>query len=172
MTAREASGGLIVVGVDGSDSSVDALRWAAAQAKLTNSALEVMATWAYPASYGWAPAWPEDWDPQKETERALTDVVEGAIGSSPGIQVRQLVVEGHAAQVLVKASRDADLLVVGSRGHGAFTGMLLGSVSEYLATHCLCPVVIMHRKHDDQGGHGGGSQHRTDKSSSGGGASR
>jgi len=172
MTATESSGGLIVVGVDGSDSSIDALHWAAAQAKRTGSALRVMATWAYPSSLGWAPSWPEDWDPQKETENALTKVIEDALGSDPGIEVSQLVVEGHAAQVLVKASEDADLMVVGSRGHGAFTGMLLGSVSEYLATHCRCPVLIVHYKDKDHGDSQTGDDHRTGVTKAGGGSAR
>jgi nucleotide-binding universal stress UspA family protein len=141
--------GLIVVGVDGSESSLDALRWAAAQARLTGASLEVIATWEYPNSFGWAPAWPPDWDPGGDAQKALAQAVDEALGTNPEIDVRQVVLEGHPAPALVHASENADLLVVGSRGHGEFAGMLIGSVSEHCATHATCPVVIFrNRDHD------------------------
>jgi nucleotide-binding universal stress UspA family protein len=139
-------GGLIVVGVDGSQSSMDALRWAAAQAKLTGASLEVVAAWEYPTSFGWAPPWPADFDPEKEARVALETVVSQVLGAESGLDVRQLVVEGHPAPVLLGAAERADLLVVGSRGHGAFTGMLLGSVSEHCTSHSPCPVVVVRHK--------------------------
>ncbi len=142
--------GLIVVGVDGSDSSLEALRWAANQARLTGAALEVLATWEYPTSLGWAPAWPPDWDPEGDARKALAEVVEKVLGPHTDIEVRQVVTEGHAALALVNAAEHADLLVVGSRGHGAFAGMLLGSVSEHCATHSPCPVVIVRHGHEDE----------------------
>ena len=69
------------------------------------------------------------------------------IGKDPDIEVRQVVAEGHPAPILVKASEKADLLVVGSRGHGEFAGMLIGSVSEHCATHASCVVVIVRGHH-------------------------
>jgi nucleotide-binding universal stress UspA family protein len=60
----------------------------------------------------------------------------------PGLTIEETVAEGHAAPVLVEASKGADLLVVGSRGHGEFVGMLIGSVSEYCAGHAACPVLV------------------------------
>lgn len=137
--------GLIVVGVDGSESSIDALRWAADQARLTGASLEVVTTWEYPNSFGWAPAWPTDWDPGGDATKALAKVVEEVLGKSSDIAVRQVVLEGHPAPALVQAAEKADLLVVGSRGHGEFAGMLLGSVSEHCATHSPGPVVIVRR---------------------------
>jgi nucleotide-binding universal stress UspA family protein len=142
--------GLIVVGVDGSESSIDALRWAAGQARLTGAEVEVIATWEYPTSLGWAPAWPPDWDPAGEASKALKEIVDKVVGPDADIEVRQRVLEGNAALALVSAARHADLLVVGSRGHGAFAGMLLGSVSEHCATHCPCPVLIIHHTHDER----------------------
>ncbi len=135
--------GLIVVGVDGSEPSLDALRWAADQARLTGASLEVITTWEYPTSFGWAPAWPPDWNPGGDSRKALAEVVSNVLGQDTKIDVRQVVLEGHAAPALVNAAQRADLLVVGSRGHGAFAGMLLGSVSEHCATHSPCPVVIV-----------------------------
>jgi nucleotide-binding universal stress UspA family protein len=143
--------GLIVVGVDGSESSIDALRWAADQARLTGASIEVVATWEYPSSFGWAPAWPPDWDPGGDAQKALTQVVDEVFGSDSGLDVRQEVIEGHAAPALVHASEKADLLVVGSRGHGEFAGMLIGSVSEFCATHASCPVVIFRTRDADEG---------------------
>jgi nucleotide-binding universal stress UspA family protein len=141
--------GLIVVGVDGSESSLEALRWAANQARLTDASLEVVTTWEYPNSFGWAPAWPPDWDPGGDAGKALAQVVDAVFGNDPDIAVRQVVTEGHPAPILVHASERADLLVVGSRGHGEFAGMLIGSVSEHCATHASCVVVIVRGHHGD-----------------------
>ncbi|MGO9341543.1 MAG: universal stress protein [Acidimicrobiales bacterium] len=140
--------GVVVVGVDGSKPSIDALNWAANQARLTGASLEVITTWEYPTSLGWAPAWPPDWDPGGDAGKALAEVVQNALGPDPDIEVRQVVSEGHAAVALMSAAEHADLLVIGSRGHGAFAGMLLGSVSEHCATHSPCPVVIIHHRND------------------------
>jgi nucleotide-binding universal stress UspA family protein len=134
---------LIIVGVDGSEASLDALSWAINQARLTGASLEILATWEYPNSFGWAPAWPPDWDPGGDAKKALSQVVEEMLGPNPDIDVRQVVVEGHAAPALVHAAKRANLLVVGSRGHGEFAGMLLGSVGEHCSTHSPCPVVIV-----------------------------
>jgi len=140
---------VIVVGIDGSEASLCALRWAVAQTKLTKSTLEMIATWEYPTSLGWAPAYPSDWDPAGDTKKALAKIVDDEIGANPGFDVRQVVVEGHAAPVLVQASAKAELLVVGSRGHGEFAGMLIGSVSEYCAMHAQCPVVIVRQENKE-----------------------
>jgi nucleotide-binding universal stress UspA family protein len=133
----------IVVGVDGSKPSLEALQWAAQQARMTGASLVVVAAWHFPASLGWAPAWGPDWDPAAEAAGALSKVVVGALGKDHGLEVQQQVVEGHPAAVLVEMSKDADLLVVGCRGRGEFAGMVLGSVSAYCASHASCPVVIV-----------------------------
>jgi nucleotide-binding universal stress UspA family protein len=133
----------IVVGVDGSRHSVEALRWGAYQASALGAGLEVVTAWEYPASFGWA-AVPSDWDPAKDMEKVLQDAVSEAFGdrlpSGLDLQVRQ----GGAARVLIEASQGATMLVVGSRGHGGFAGMLLGSVSANVAEHASCPVLIIH----------------------------
>jgi nucleotide-binding universal stress UspA family protein len=129
----------IVVGIDGSASSVDAFRWAVRQAELTGSVVEAVMAWQYPA--GMVPAGSQDLE--TESRRALDGAIEGAFAAAPGVEVARVVDEGEPAATLVRRSKDATLLVVGSRGHGAFVGMLIGSVSEYCVTHAHCPVVVL-----------------------------
>ena len=134
--------GRIVVGHDGSASSVDALAWAARQAVLTRSTLEVVATWEWPASYGWAVPVPDDFNPESDVQTVLDGAIARVRAAHPALRVDPRVVSGHPAPILVEASKGAQLLVVGSRGRGEFVGMLLGSVSEYCATNAHCPVLI------------------------------
>jgi nucleotide-binding universal stress UspA family protein len=143
MTAPEAPGsGRIVVGIDGSPPSLDALSWAARQAELTGSSLEVVMAWEWPASYGWAVPVPADFDPEHDVRRTLDATIEPLHAAHPGLQIDGEVVEGHPAPILVERSKGAVLLVVGCRGHGEFVGMLIGSVSEYCAAHAHCPVLV------------------------------
>jgi nucleotide-binding universal stress UspA family protein len=132
----------IVVGVDGSDSSLRALEWAAHQAEFTGSVLEVITTWQWPTSYGWMPPI-SDWDPYVDSEKMLEDVLSRLKETHPQTRVHPRVVEGHPAPVLIEASRGAELVVVGSRGHGEFAGMLLGSVGEHCVSHAHCPVLVL-----------------------------
>ena len=135
-------GGRIVAGIDGSPPSLDALAWAARQAELTGSALVVVTTWEWPASTGWAIPVPDNFDPAADTADGLETSLAAVRAEHPGLTIETRVVEGHPAPVLVEASRSADLLVVGSRGRGAFAGMVLGSVSEHCVSHAHCPVVV------------------------------
>jgi nucleotide-binding universal stress UspA family protein len=146
MNTNKHTSRVIVVGVDGSESSLDALEWAAGQARLVGASLEAVAAWEWPTSYGWAPAWPSDWNPAAEADLVLRRVVEKVLGSDSDVEVKIHVEEGHPAQILLKVAETADLLVVGSRGHGAFTGMLLGSVSEHCVSHAVCPVVVVRHR--------------------------
>jgi nucleotide-binding universal stress UspA family protein len=134
--------GKIVVGIDGSAASNDALRWALRQADLTGSPLEVIMTWEWPASLGWSVPIPDDYDPEIEVRQTVDGAVDAALAERPGVTVDRRVVSGHPATVLVEASKGADLLVIGSRGHGEFVGMLLGSVSEFCTTNAHCPVLV------------------------------
>lgn len=133
----------IVVGVDGSPSSVDALRWAMRQVQATNAEAHAVAAWEVPVpyDYDYAPYDNVDWEGEadKTLDRALAEL--GEAGGSTMVTKR--VVHGHPGTVLVEESRDADLLVVGSRGHGTAAGMLLGSVSQYCVHHASCPVVVV-----------------------------
>lgn len=132
--------GRIVVGVDGSPASLDALRWAAHQAELTGACLEAVTSWSYPTTYGFPVIANVDWEQGART--VLDQAVVEALGDA-GESVVRRVAEGHPARLLADVSEGADLLVVGSRGHGGFAGLLLGSVSEYVVAHAPCPVVVV-----------------------------
>jgi len=132
----------IVVGVDGSDSSLQALQWAAQQAVLTGATLEAVITWEWPATFGWAVPLPPDYDPGKDARKLLDQSLEPVRSAHPDLKVLTTVAEGHPSPKLLAASKGAELLVVGSRGHGEFAGMLIGSVSEHCAAHADCPVLV------------------------------
>ena len=137
-----APSGTIVVGVDGSEASLAALGWAVRQAELTGAAVEVVACWQWPSSTGWAAPVPDDYRPDLVAEKELTEIVDNARRENPSVAFRPKVMEGPPARALIEASANADLLVVGSRGHGEFSGMLLGSVSEHCVTNAHCPVLV------------------------------
>jgi nucleotide-binding universal stress UspA family protein len=137
----------IVVGVDGSETSKLATRWAALEARLRGAKLELVTAWEIPATtfgYGLA-AISDDLiqgivNGAKENLAAALEEVRTAAGE---VEVETTVVEGQAARVLLDASKDADLLVIGSRGLGGFRELLLGSVSQQCAHYSPCPVVIV-----------------------------
>jgi nucleotide-binding universal stress UspA family protein len=135
----------IVVGVDGSDTSREALVWAARQAELTGEPLVVVATWEWPPNFGAPMQWPADMNLEQDSRILLKESVAAVVGGRR-IDVEQRVVHGPALAVLEDESRLASLVVVGCRGHGELTGLLLGSVSEHLATHAHCPVVVVRGK--------------------------
>lgn len=137
----------VVVGVDGSDGSRLALEAAAVQAREHDATLTVVTAWAQPVTAG-APGyaaydWINEADLSASAKQQQADVLGAVLGAEPSVRVEQEVVEGHPAQVLVSASEGADLVVVGSRGHGGFVGMLLGSVSQHVAAHASCPVLVV-----------------------------
>jgi nucleotide-binding universal stress UspA family protein len=142
MTPDKATRGRIVVGIDGSPASLQALEWAARQADLTDSRLEVVMTWQWPVSSGWGVPVPDNFDPDEDVRKALESSLDTVRARYPDLHIHPHVVGGHPAPILVEASKGADLLVVGSRGHGEFVGMLLGSVSEYCTTNAHCPVLV------------------------------
>jgi nucleotide-binding universal stress UspA family protein len=137
---------LIVVGIDGSDESARALEWATDEAELRGSRLRVVTAWHVPVavySSGYTPMVAPS--AQESSEHAAHTIAEGAAAElrERGFDADAVVEYGSAAQALVDASAEADMLVVGSRGHGGFTGLLLGSVSTQCAHHAQCPVVIV-----------------------------
>ena len=137
--------GRIVVGIDGSDSAADALRWAVEQAKLTGATVEAVYAWAPDVlvTAGMPPL--VDWLLLREAAQARPgEIVRDAVGSEPGVRVVTRTMKGNPAEALVERSAYADLLVVGSRGLGGLKGMLLGSVGHHCAAHAHCPVVIVH----------------------------
>lgn len=139
--------GLVVVGVDGSAQSVAALHWAARYAAVTGAAVRVMLVWHEPTTAGQRPVGALPADVRQETEARLRQVLDDAVAEAfpgqPGGSMETRFCYGHPAEVLIEESKQADLLVVGSRGHGAFTGMLLGSVSIHCVTGAFSPVTVV-----------------------------
>jgi nucleotide-binding universal stress UspA family protein len=134
----------IVVGVDGSEASVRALRWAVEEARLRGARVRAVHAWSYPHVSTYHEAARALRAPvAEEAEASLERALREGAGEAEGVEIEQLVVEGPAAAVLVEASSDASLLVVGSRGLGGFSGLLLGSVSHQAASHASCAVVIV-----------------------------
>jgi nucleotide-binding universal stress UspA family protein len=142
-TVGTQGSGRIVVGVDGSPSSLAALDWAAGVADATGAAVEVVATWQWPTGYGAGPMFPAEYDPAEDAARIAREAVGTVARAHPGVECTPLVVEGHPTKVLVDASRGADLLALGTRGHGELGGLLLGSVTEHCAARAHCPVVVV-----------------------------
>ena len=136
----------IVVGVDGSEHSLSALRWAAAEARLRSSGLRVVSSFSTPLmTTGYEVAAPDPADLQAATTTVLGAAVDAvrAEGLLEGIDVQVEVLDGHPGERLIQCSTTAELLVVGSRGHGGFVGLLPGSVTTYCVNHAHCPVVVV-----------------------------
>jgi len=143
---------VIVVGVDHSEGAKAALRFALEEAKLRQATLRVVHAWQYGyiGATGFEGAYPALGGDIKElrdgAQTTLEETLRESIPETDTVEIERRVVEGRPAAVLVNESQGADLLVVGSRGHGGFTGLLLGSVGQQCAHHAACPVVIVHRK--------------------------
>jgi nucleotide-binding universal stress UspA family protein len=136
----------IVVGVDGSSGSRTALSWAAAEAGDHGAELVVVNVWEHtllpPAgsvtvSEHYVP------DPSQRTADDLVRVIKEQLGDDPPVLVQPRVKQGSPAKVLIEESANADLLVVGTRGHGGFAGLVLGSVSQHVAAYAHCPVTVV-----------------------------
>jgi nucleotide-binding universal stress UspA family protein len=141
--------GAVVVGYDGSDAADAAVEWAATQAELMGVRLELLSAWEYPTSWGNIVPLPSDFNPAADAQTMLDPLIARLAADHPGLPVGTHVVEGRADEVLVEASRHAALLVVASRGHGSFSGLLLGSVSQHCVTHAQCPVLVHRRPSAD-----------------------
>jgi nucleotide-binding universal stress UspA family protein len=147
---------VIVVGVDHSEGAKAALRFALEEAKLRQATLRVVHAWQYGyiGATGFEGAYPALGGDIKElrdgAQTTLEETLRESIPETDTVEIERRVVEGRPAAVLVDESRGADLLVVGSRGHGGFTGLLLGSVSQQCAHHAKCPVVIVRPRADKE----------------------
>lgn len=153
MSSTPASGGGIVVGVDGSSGAQAALEFAVAEATLRETSVRALHAWQCPVSDG---GWVV---PATEYEAYARSVLDEAVAKAipadsrgprtPPVQADTQ--EGHPAERLLAAADGADLLVVGSRGHGGFVGLLLGSVSQHAVTHAACPVVVVRDQGEARG---------------------
>ena len=148
--------GTIVVGVDGSPASTEALRWAAEEARLRQARVVVLHVWTFipptPVGDPGMMAIPsgnlaEQLELEKNAAQASLDsVVAEALGRDPGVDVEAQLVEGDAGEALLAASEQADLLVVGSHGKTGWRAALLGSVSRHVVSHAPGTVVVVKQK--------------------------
>ena len=139
----------IVVGVDGSASSRHALGWALDEGRLRGLRVRVVHAWDFPYTEGEI-AHLAGQAIHEPLERAANEILDAALHAADtrDLDIERTITEGPPAHALLHAAQDAELLVVGSRGHGGFTGLLLGSVSQQCAQHAPCPVVIVRHPHD------------------------
>jgi nucleotide-binding universal stress UspA family protein len=141
----------IIVGVDGSEHSLSALDWALNEADLRKTPLTVVTvspivTGIYGPGYAPADYYPAEEESRAQAEKATQDLVNEAVerrGAAPAAAVTVRALSGTAADELINASADADLLVVGARGAGGFARLVMGSVSTQVTHHALCPVVVV-----------------------------
>jgi nucleotide-binding universal stress UspA family protein len=145
--------GRIVVGVDNSPAAVEALRFAADEARLRNARIVAVHAWTYmPAAGVGDPglmALPDTDVPglleaeREAAETSLRKAIEGAFPEGPPDELEARLVDTDPEQALLAAAKDAELVVVGSRGHGDLSSALLGSVSSHVVHHAACPVVVV-----------------------------
>ena len=134
----------IVVGVDGSQPSIDALLYAAKLGDALDKKVEAVAVW-HPAVSMYDVYSPEPgWSPEGEARDMLDEVITKAFGDMVPDRLSASTWKGKTAQALIEVSSGAEMLVLGSRGHGGFAGLMLGSVSAACAAHARCPVLIIH----------------------------
>jgi nucleotide-binding universal stress UspA family protein len=138
----------IVVGVDGSTPSIEALRWAIKQAQLSSGTVDAVIAWESTIATGTrglgfaaAPGL-DDIDHAELAAKTLNAALAEA-SPPPGVSVNQLVIEGNAGEVLLGAAKNADLLVLGHSGHGGIASALMGSVSIRCLHHASSPVVVV-----------------------------
>ena len=137
----------IVVGIDGSESSVKALQEARRVAEALKVRLEAVAVWQNSHSMYDFYASQSGWTPEKQIEKLLEDAAESAFGADRPANFTMTMLQGNnPAKAMIKHSAGAEMLVLGSRGHGGFSGLLLGSVSTACVAHAQCPVLIVHHK--------------------------
>jgi nucleotide-binding universal stress UspA family protein len=144
--------GRIVVGVDGSPGSLAAFRWAVHEASARGLQVHAVTAWEFPLESAFGDlATADDFHPVVAAEKILVSVLADAGMAADDEAVTTTPVQGHPAEVLMQRAKDAELLVVGSRGHGRIFGALLGSVSQYVAAHASCPVVVIKPIADQDG---------------------
>lgn len=139
---KTARAGRIVVGVDGSEASLRALATAADLADSLGTGLQIVTTWKYFTEYNDIGV--TDWSPENDAKEILDDAIGGQFGDMVPEWVTSGSAEGNPTKQLIDASEGAEMLVVGSRGHGGVVGLLLGSVSSACAEKAHCPVLVVH----------------------------
>jgi len=137
--------GVIVVGVDGSEGAAIALDFAIKEAALRRSKLRIVSAWEIPASVlASVVAGKEFYEEFRENAIRVAQEAAALVQErEPTLEHEEIVVENQAAKALLENADDAELMVVGRRGHGSFTEMLLGSISRQVVVHAKCPLVIV-----------------------------
>lgn len=130
----------LVVGVDGSEHGNAALRWAVEEAKVHEG--EIVAVFAWQLPFVGVPG-AFDRDEMEKVCKAFVEKAVSAVVSDARVPITKLVAEGDVSASLIEAAKDADMLVLGSRGRGGFAGLKLGSVSQECVQHAACPVVVI-----------------------------
>lgn len=138
-----------VVGVDGSESAGEALRLAAAEAELHGARLRIVVVWEMPAAAyggGFVPSIDDKtFDALRNRAQSVADEAAAMVAElAPAVECAAVVLNGQPAEALLGAAVDADLVVVGSRGLGGFKRLMLGSVSDQVVHHAVCPVLVVH----------------------------
>ena len=136
----------VLVGVDGSDHSRKALSWAASEAADHGADLVVLNVWEHtipPPAGSLSVSEHQVPEPSQQTTDDLLQTIKEVLGEDPAVLVQPRVKQGNPAKVLIEESEGADLLVVGTRGHGGFGGLVLGSVSQHVAAYAKCPVAVI-----------------------------
>lgn len=135
----------IVVGIDGSESSRAALDWAYDEAVRWAGQLEVVHAWSYPYAYGveGAVVVPPQTLADDATQLGEEEIAKLRARKGDAVAITLVVDEGGAARTLLDRSKDAAMVVVGSRGHGGFVSLLVGSTADQVVHHAECPVVVV-----------------------------
>lgn len=152
MTDSQTRPGRVVVGVDGSEPSREALRWAHDYARMRSWELHAIHVWTYPSAYSIAGEFQVPEPGIEDDARALlAAVVEEELGADALPHVHLDAQLGQAASVLADVAIGADLLVVGDSGAGLLSRLVLGSTSSYLVHHAPCPVVVVRARRGPDG---------------------
>ncbi len=131
----------VVVGVDGSEESARALRWAAEYVQRVGGLVHAITVWHQPVQFGYRlPT--SDAELEQRARESLDGIVSSVKSEFPAVEVKSRLLRGHVVDELVGLSHQADIMVMGNKGHGAFTGMMVGSVTLKLVHHARCPVLV------------------------------
>ena len=132
----------VVAGIDGSDESQRALRWAAEYVQKVGGLVHAVSVWHQPVQFGYRlPT--SDSELEQRARQQLDKVTEAVSAEFPSVDIRERLIRGHVVDELVGLSPQADMMVLGNKGHGAFTGMMVGSVALKLVHHARCPVLVV-----------------------------
>ncbi|CAM04810.1 nucleotide-binding universal stress UspA family protein [Saccharopolyspora erythraea NRRL 2338] len=132
----------VIAGIDGSEESGNALRWAAEYVQRVGGIVHAITVWSQPVQFGYRLPTP-DAELETRARNSLETITEPVKAAYPDVDIRPRLVRGQIIDEFVGLTEQADLLVLGNKGHGAFTGMMVGSVALKLVHHAKCPVLVV-----------------------------